>query len=131
MPNPKSQADILGDIWGLLEAFERTPEIRTFVEAEHQALTVSYTKIRNLKARQEELTAMRQEVTQQLGIALAEGKENAMIFRSVVRGKLGPRNERLVQFKVPPLRRRSRKRQVVEKVVPAEVAAVPVEGKGE
>ena len=114
MPNPKSQAAIIGDIWGLLEAAERSPDIRASVETELQALSQSYTKIRTLKARQEELSALRQEVTQQLQAALAEGKENAVIFRSLVRGKLGPRNERLVHYKVAPLRKRPRKRKVVE-----------------
>lgn len=122
MPNPKSQADIIGDIWGLLEAAERSPDIRASVEAELQALSQSYTKIRTLKARQEELSALRQEVTQQLQAALAEGKENAVIFRSLVRGKLGPRNERLVHYKVAPLRKRPRKLKVVEVVVPVEAA---------
>ena len=128
MPNPKSQADILQDMAGLLEASERTPEIRPLIEPELQALTLSYGKIKTLKAQQEELTARRQEVTQQLGAAIAEGKENVVIFRSVVRGKLGPRNERLVHFKVPPLRKRSRKRQVVEKVVLVEAAGSSLDG---
>ena len=114
MPNPKSQAAIIGDIWGLIEAAERSPDIRASIETELQALSQSYTKIRTLKARQEELSALRQEVTQQLQAALAEGKENAVIFRSLVRGKLGPRNERLVHYKVAPLRKRPRKRKVVE-----------------
>lgn len=127
MPNPKSQAAIIGDIWGLLEAAERSPDIRASIETELQALSQSYTKIRTLKARQEELSALRQEVTQQLQAALAEGKENAVIFRSLVRGKLGPRNERLVHYKVAPLRKRPRKRQVVEKVVQGEAAGVATE----
>jgi len=54
---------------------------------------------------------------EKLGVALGEDKERAMIFRSVVRGKIGPRNERLVHFKVAPLRKRPRKRVPVEKVV--------------
>jgi polyribonucleotide nucleotidyltransferase len=127
MPNPKSQAAIIGDIWGLLEAAERSPDIRASIETELQALSQSYTKIRTLKARQEELSALRQEVTQQLQAALAEGKENAVIFRSLVRSKLGPRNERLVHYKVAPLRKRPRKRQVVEKVLPGEATGVAAE----
>ena len=120
MPNPKSQADIMNDIQGLLEATERTPEVRALVEAEREALAQSMTLITSLKARQEELTALRQEVTQKLGAALVEGKERTMIFRSVVRGKLGIRNERLVHFKVAPLRKRPRKKVAAEKVVAGE-----------
>lgn len=122
MPNPKSQADIIADIQGLLDAAERTPEVRALVEVEREALAQSMTLITSLKARQEELTALRQQVTQQLGAALAEGKERSMIFRSVVRGKLGIRNERLVHFKVAPLRKRPRKRVPAEKMVAGEAA---------
>lgn len=111
MPNPKSQADIMADIEGLLDAVERSPEIRALVEAERQVLADSLAEIRALKARQEELTALRQEVTQRLAVALARGKEGAMVFRSVVRGKIGLRNERLVHFKVSPLRKRPRKKK--------------------
>jgi hypothetical protein len=131
MPNPKSQTDIIRHLETLLEASDRTPEIRALVETEHQALSRSYTRITTLKAEQEELTARRQEVTQQLGVALAEGKENAVIFRSVVRGKLGPRNERLVHFKVAPLRKRPRKRQVAEKALNGAAAGAAVDGAGE
>ena len=122
MPNPKSQADIITDLTGLLDAAERSPELRALIEAERLAVAESLTLITSLKARQEELTALRQEVTQKLGIALAEGKERAMIFRSVVRGKVGPRSERLVHFKVAPLRKRPRKKVAVEKVVAGEAA---------
>jgi len=122
MPNPKSQADIITDITGLLDAVERSPEIYALVETERLALSDSLKLITSLKARQEELTALRQEVTQKLGVALGEGKERAMIFRSVVRGKIGPRNERLVHFKVAPLRKRPRKRVPAEKVVVEEAA---------
>jgi hypothetical protein len=120
MPNPKSQADIITDLTGLLDAAERSPELRALIEAERLAVADSLRLITSLKARQEELTALRQEVTQKLGIALAEGKERAMIFRSVVRGKVGPRSERLVHFKVAPLRKRPRKKVAVEKVVAGE-----------
>jgi hypothetical protein len=123
MPNPKSQADIITDISLLLDAIARTPEIAGQVEAERAALEESLHLIRDLRARQQELTGLRQEVTQKLGIALAEGKERAMSFRSVVRGKIGPRNERLVHFKVAPLRKRPRKRVPVEAEVKVEEGA--------
>ncbi len=127
MPNPKSQADIIHHLETLLEAAERNPEIRAFIEAERLAVAQSLATIKILKARQEELTALRQEVTQQLGVALTDGKENAMVFRSVVRGKLRPRNERLVHFKVAPLRKRPRKRQAAEKLPQQEAAGVALE----
>ncbi len=125
MPTPKSQADIITDIQGLLEAAERTPEIRALIEAERQPLADSLVLIRSLKARQEELTALRQEVTQQLGVAFADARERSIVFRSVVRGKIGPRSERLVHFKMAPLRKRPRKKKAAEKVPLQEDAVNP------
>ncbi len=72
-------------------------------------------EVRGLKARQDELTALRQQVTQQLKEAVARGKEAAIQLRAVVKAKFGPRNERLVQFKMAPLRKRPRKQQPVFK----------------
>jgi hypothetical protein len=71
-------------------------------------------QIQGLKTRQNELRGLRQEVTQQFKAAVAEGNETAIKVRSVVKGKIGPKNERLVRFKISPLRKRPRKAKVNE-----------------
>jgi hypothetical protein len=109
MAGINSYADILEDWEGLLEAVQRTPDLQASVEPEHQALAQSVAEVQGLKARQQELIALRQEVTQQLGVAVAKGKEVAIRVRSVVRGKIGPKSERLVHFRVSPIRKRPRK----------------------
>jgi hypothetical protein len=111
MASINSYADILADWDGLLEAIQRNPELQPSVETERQALVQSIAEVQGLKARQEELIALRQEVTQQLNGAVARGKETAIRVRSVVRGKIGPKSERLVHFRVAPLRKRPRKPQ--------------------
>jgi hypothetical protein len=125
MPTPKSQADIIAHLEGLLEAAERSPDLRLLIETERQPLAESLGLIKGLKARQEQLGALRQEVTQQLGVALVEAMERAIVFRSVVRGKVGPRSERLVHFKTAPLRKRPRKKKVAEKPPLQEEAVNP------
>lgn len=115
MPVINSQADFIRDIEGLVEAGERTPEVKEQIVPEFQALEKSLLNLKGLKARQEELIAMKQEVTQQLKAAMGETREVAMRFRAVVKAKLGPRNERLVHFKVAPLRKRPRKPILVVK----------------
>ena len=111
MPGSNAYDVVVGKLGGLLEALERNPEVQPSVEVERQVLTESLTEIQGHKARQEELTALRQETTQQLNAAMARGKDAALVIRSVIRGKIGPRNERLVHFKVAPLRKRTRKAQ--------------------
>jgi hypothetical protein len=109
MPGSNAYDVVVRSLGGLLDAIERNPEVQPSVQAERQLLTESLTEIQGFKARQEELTALRQETTQQLTAAVARGKDTALVIRSVIRGKVGPRNERLVHFNVAPLRKRTRK----------------------
>jgi hypothetical protein len=113
MPNHGSQDSIIRGAEGLIDAIDRTPEVQVELEKEREALAQPLAEAKFLKARQEELTAQRQEVTQLFHASLKRLKDAAMTFRTVVRGKLGIRNERLVQFGVAPLRKRPRPPQVI------------------
>lgn len=121
MPTVTSQADIALDWRGLIEAILRNPELLKLVDVEVQTLTQTLGEVETLKARQDELKGLRQETTQQLSQAVARGKLTAIQIRSVVRGKVGPRNERLVHFNVAPIR--SRKRVVPVKPPDGETSA--------
>ncbi|HEY9419781.1 MAG TPA: hypothetical protein VIW92_00055 [Thermoanaerobaculia bacterium] len=114
MSSINSYADIVRDWAGLLEATQRNPDVQPSVEGERQSLRERLTELQGLKARQEELTALRQEVTQQITEVVKQGKETAIRLRSVARGKIGPKSERLVHFGVAPLRRRTRKAAVAK-----------------
>ena len=103
-----SQPVLIRNTEALLEAADRTPEVQPAIEAERQAVVQAMAEVKTLKARQEELSAQKQEVTQKLKAAIERLEDVSMIFRAVVKGALGPRNERLVHFKMAPLRRRSR-----------------------
>jgi hypothetical protein len=74
---------------------------------------VLLSEARSLKARQELHNALRQELTQKIKDVVARGKEVAITIRAVAKGKIGYRSERLVQFKVAPVRRRVRKTPAV------------------
>ena len=109
MSSINSYADIVRDWTGLLEATQRNPDVQPSVEVERQSLTQALTEVQALKARQEELTALRQEITQQIAEVVRRGKETTMRLRSVAKGKIGPKSERLVHFGIAPLRKRTRK----------------------
>jgi hypothetical protein len=109
MPSLNSHADILRDWEALLEAVVRSPEVQAGVETERLGLEQWLGTAKTLKARQDELSALRQGVTQELNTAVARGKEAAIQLRAIVKAKFGPRSERLVHFKVAPLRRRPRR----------------------
>jgi hypothetical protein len=112
MSSINSQADVMTDWKGLMEASDRSPEVQQLVAPERQALGESLVEVETLKARQMELTAQRQEVTQQLKDAVKRGKVIAIQIRSMVRGKIGPLNERLVHFRVAPIRARSSRKRL-------------------
>ena len=121
MPTARSQDDVIRLHERLLEAAARSPDVQPAIEPERQVVQVFLTEVKTLKARQEELTAQRQEVTQLLTDAMRRLKDAGMVFRALVKAKLGVRNERLVHFEVAPLRKRSRGKVVfVEKPVNGE-----------
>jgi hypothetical protein len=93
----------------LMQAVQGDPEVQPILDTERQALAQSLTTVQGLKARRNELQGLHQEVTQQLTTEVVKGKETAIKIRSVVRGKIGPKSERLVHFKIAPLRKRPRK----------------------
>ena len=109
-----SQADVVTDWEGLLDAVQKNPDLQPSVETERQALAQSLVEVQGLKGRQKELRGLGQEVTQQLMAAIQKGKDVAITVRSVVRGKVGPRNERLVHFDIAPIRSPKRKKKEKE-----------------
>src|SRR5262245_45100347 len=110
MSSIKTYAQFVKDSEGALEAHARSPEnLQATTETERLAVAENLVEVKALKARQEELTASKQEVTQQLNARVDQGKDALMNLRAVVKGKLGARNERLVHFNMAPLRRRPRK----------------------
>src|SRR5436305_14937573 len=103
-----SHADIMADWAELLDAVRRSPDLLPDVAEDIEILAGLLAGARELKGRQNELAGLRQETTQRLHEETARGKETAIRMRSIVRGTLGPRNERLVQFGIAPLRKRKR-----------------------
>jgi hypothetical protein len=122
-----AQADMALDWQGLIDATEMNPDLLPSVAPEVELLSGQLGNFKVLKARQQDLTAQRQETTQQLNEVVARGKETATTIRAVLRGKVGPWNERLVQFNIAPIRRRPRKPVEVNLKKPAnEVRTEPV-----
>jgi hypothetical protein len=121
MPNLNSHADVVRDWERLLDAVLRSPEVQAGVETERVSVEQWLLRVRDLKARQDELSALRQGVTQELKAAVTSGKEAAIQLRAILKAKFGPRNERLVHFNMAPLRKRVR-RPVVEEEAPAKSA---------
>ena len=116
MPNINSFADLVLDQEKLLRAFQDNAV--TLSPAEPQRVTVAdnLKGLQELKARQDSFAAQRQQSTQELLELMKQAREDARRLRALVKGLLGTKNERLVQFQVAPVR--SRPRTAVAKVKP-------------
>ncbi len=109
MPSNNSYPKLINDWEELLEAANRETELQPATEQERQALVQSLAEVQELRQRQLEMKASRQEATRQLREAVKKGKDHAIQLRSVLKGKIGPRSERLTRFKMAPLRPRRKK----------------------
>lgn len=106
MPIPTAYADIFRNWDGLIAAaktvLETLPEIEPLVRTMERIAADA----KKLKWDQDELQARRQKTTQDLQEKIREGRDFSIILRGIVRSRIGPRNERLVQFGIAPIRKR-------------------------
>jgi hypothetical protein len=122
MPNNSSFADTVLDADQLLAAVAANADLLPAVEKHRAPLAQAVAELKELSVRQKTLTADKQQVTQDLNATMRRVKDLVLHLRAAVRSDIGPRSEKLVEFKVAPLRPRSRK----ARPVPAEpTAATP------
>ncbi|HVR97352.1 MAG TPA: hypothetical protein VMW27_12105 [Thermoanaerobaculia bacterium] len=123
MPDLRTFAHIIRDWQRVLQAFLDNAAALAPAVSKREALEALLNRALDLKARQDSHTAVRQEITQELGVVLEEGREQARQLRGMVKGLLGTKNERLVQFSVAPLRKRGGRAKSPELKKPKEVPA--------
>lgn len=112
-PQPKKRrnqsssfSDFLAEWQGLLGAVAETGADLARVEPHRAALADTLQKLQDLKVQQDSHRATKQRTTQRLKEALLEGKDKAARLRGAIKAELGTGNEQLVQFGIPPVRRR-------------------------
>ncbi|HVG07772.1 MAG TPA: hypothetical protein VNM67_08700 [Thermoanaerobaculia bacterium] len=108
MPNKSSYADLVVDQEKLLRAYEDNLQVLTPAEPQRNAVASNLGQLHDVKARQESFRAQSQGATQNLELLMRQAREDARRLRALVKGLLGTRNERLVQFQVAPNRSRVR-----------------------
>lgn len=119
MPNINAFADLIRDQERLLAAFDDNAVLLAPAEPQRAAVEVNLKNLLEVKARQDSFAARRQETTQELVQLMNQAREDARRLRGMVKGLLGTKNERLVQFQVPPLRSRPRRSAAKAKPEPA------------
>ncbi len=103
-----SYADNVLDWELLLQAYSDNVDVMLPAQPVQVLLAQSLDAVRDLKALQDSRSAQRQQTTQELMERIQIGREQARRLRGLAKGLIGTQNERLVQFQVAPLRRRSR-----------------------
>jgi hypothetical protein len=110
MANVKSsKADIVQDAERLLRSVEVNPDGLAGVADEKTNLEAGLTEVRTLITRQMNAIGEKQKATQELRAAMKRMLDLTIQLRAVIKAKLGPRSEKLVEYLVPPLRARRRK----------------------
>jgi hypothetical protein len=101
----KTQADFITDWERLLQAVANNGTTLPDVSTQSTALTSVLTEIRSITARQDYHRAGLRGETRRLQELLTEGRDNALRIRSAIRSYLGPRQEKLAEFRIPVLGR--------------------------
>lgn len=127
MPSVGSYPGTVDDWEGLLTSARNNADKLPDISRHTTALELVLGQTRAMKAVQDSHTAARQEATQELKKLLARGRELAIRLRAVVKGEIGPTSERLVQFKVKPIRKRA-PRKTAEKPPEVTTPAAPSAG---
>ena len=114
MPQTSSFADLIRDWEKLLSACQENSAALASVEPQRLTLGILLARGRELKDRQDALTAQKQQATQELEALKEEAKEAARRLRGAVKSILGTRSELLVRFNMAPLRKRGPRKAFVK-----------------
>jgi hypothetical protein len=114
-----AQAKVFRDWESLVASCINNGELLPGVEPLQAELEALLGQAKAMKADQENLKGNRQERTQRLNQIILNGEEAARKIRGFVRIRLGSRSEHLVQFGVPPIRKRPGRAKAAKVPVPS------------
>lgn len=115
MPTKSSLADTMLEAEQALASVVSNADLLPSVEKYRAPLEEAVTELKGLSTRQQTLIADKQKVTQDLKAAARRVKDLLIHLKAAVRSDIGPRSEKLVEFKIAPLRPRSRKAKASDK----------------
>lgn len=107
---PSTLNDTVMDLEQLHTAITKNPDLVPSTEKYRGPLETALASIRTLLWAQKTLIADKQKVTQELRAAVQEGRNLAINVRSIAKGEVGSRSEKLVEFGIAPLRPRKKRK---------------------
>lgn len=108
---PGSKMESLGSLQRFNAALAGKADETPQLEGSRQIFNEMVVVAHDLVQRQAELTADKQDVTQQFQEKLTEAQRMATALRAALKVHYGPSSERLVEFGIQPFRGKSRKRK--------------------
>jgi hypothetical protein len=125
MPRKETRyVGIMGDLHLLAVIMEANKEQFPEMEPFRLKLVGIVTQSQDVTAQQAALRAAKQEASQQLRRLLTEGQAVAHVCRTALKNRLGPRDERIVEFGLQPFRGRKTKAAAKTPATPPEAAGV-------
>ena len=107
---PGSTQDGCLNDWGITLRMVRKNEASLAgVEPHLRALEKAHHEVATSLRQRDELQEATQNMTRQLQVALAEGRDAAIRLRSFIKRKLGIHSEQLIAYGIKPIRKRGRK----------------------
>ena len=120
MPNKTSYADFVNDWQRLTTSVEVNQSILPdLIELRERLLRV-LAELQEIMARQDGHRAGLRAETKRLRALLQEGRDLALRVRAVIRAHLGPREEKLAEFRIPVLGRTRPVQPATEPTEPTE-----------
>lgn len=124
MPNRSSYADFITDWERLLQAVDNNGNTLPDISGQVTALSAVLAEVRSVGARQDYHRAGLRGETRRLRELLTDGRDSALRIRAAIRSHLGPRQEKLAEFRIPVL---GRNRPASTQPVPPPPPPPPVE----
>ena len=106
---PGSKLESLGSLQRFNAALAGKAAETPQLEGSRAIFDAMVARVHDLAQQQAELTASKQDVSQQLKKELTEAQRMATALRAGLKSHYGPDSERLVEFGIPPFRGKSRK----------------------
>lgn len=102
--NPRTFNEILHDVESLLAAVEANAEILPLAEPLRRELDAVAVDLRSLRARRDTLKADKQVLSREMTGTSRKALDLASTLRSLIKGSLGVRSEKLTEFDIAPRR---------------------------
>jgi hypothetical protein len=104
MKNPRTFSDIVYDVEKLIAAVDNNAELLPLTEPLRRELATVAADLRSQRTRRENLRADKQVLSREMTVTSRKALDLSSALRSLIKGSLGVRSEKLTEFDIAPRR---------------------------